>query len=201
MSDTAIYLGPSLHPSDASELLDAEYLPPIKRGDLGRLPEHITTVGIVDGEFFQNLAVTPKEVLELLERGIKVYGASSMGALRAAEAYPYGMTGVGEIFRMYRDGEVDADDEVALIYDPVSYRNISEPLVNVRYALRLAVVKQLISSARAAELVDEMKKLYFPLRSYRHLVQLCPELQHFLAVERPNLKRDDAILLLRAIAS
>ena len=36
------------------------------------------------------------------------------------------MVGVGEICAMYRDGVLDADDEVALTYDPVTFRTLSD---------------------------------------------------------------------------
>ena len=53
---------------------------------------------IVDGEFGQSLSVWHKEILHALHRGIRVVGASSMGALRAAELDRFGMEGVGEIY-------------------------------------------------------------------------------------------------------
>ena len=67
-------------------------------------------------------------------------GSSSMGALRAAELWPYGMRGVGEVFRLYRDLVVTGDDEVAVIHCSADdgYRALSEPLVNIRIALREA---------------------------------------------------------------
>jgi len=98
MSDTVVYLGPTLSRVAAEKVLTAEYLPPIRRGDLARLREEVRFVGIVDGEFYQSLAVSPKELLPLLKRGVKVFGASSMGALRAAETYTLGTVGIGRVF-------------------------------------------------------------------------------------------------------
>ena len=109
MSKIAIYLGPSLDTATAQSTLEAVYLPPIKRGDLARLGPEIEKVGIIDGEFFQSLAVSTMEILPLLDRGVQVFGASSMGALRAVECEAYGMVGVGEIFAWFRDGLVDAN--------------------------------------------------------------------------------------------
>src|ERR1700748_2374474 len=120
MCDTVVYLGPTLNRSEALSILEADYLPPICRGDLGKLPEKTRTVGIIDGEFFQNLSVSTKEIVAVLDRGIQVFGAASMGALRAAETYMFGTIGVGEIFRMFRDRVLDADDEVAVTYEPGS---------------------------------------------------------------------------------
>jgi hypothetical protein len=201
MHRTAVYLGPTLSVADARSVLDAEYLPPIRRGDLAKLGAEIVVVGIVDGEFYQSLAVSPKEILPLLERGVRVYGAASMGALRAAELHSCGMTGVGRIFEAYRDGAIDADDEVAVAYDPVTYRTTSVPLVNIRFALERAVEQELIDSARACELIGAVKKVYFPERSYRLVTQLCPELSLFPGVSPPDQKAEDALLLLRTLAA
>ncbi|MGA9585848.1 MAG: TfuA-like protein [Terracidiphilus sp.] len=200
MSDTIVYLGPTLDRSIAQSCLDATYLPPIKRGDLSTLPHGIQIVGIIDGVFHQSLAVSPKEVIALLDRGVRVYGASSIGALRAAETHTYGMIGVGEIFQMYRDCVIDADDEVAVAYDPVTNRVVSEPLVNIRSALRLAVEQAIIPDHEAAEIISTMKGIYYPSRSYELAGQMCPALAPFLKAARYDQKRDDAMLLLRTMA-
>jgi hypothetical protein len=200
MHDTVIYLGPTLAQSEASSILEATYLPPVCRGDLTKLPEETRIVGIIDGEFYQKLAVSPKEILPLLERGVQVFGASSMGALRAAEIHRYGMIGVGEVFRMFRDGILDGDDEVALVYDRNSYRHFSVPLVNLRRALELALEEHVIDQEQMESLVRQMKRLYFPDRSYRTLQALCPQLADFFRrIALPDVKRDDARQLLVAI--
>ncbi|OYW12122.1 MAG: hypothetical protein B7X34_02220, partial [Acidobacteriia bacterium 12-62-4] len=66
------------------------------------------------GYFEQRLSVWHKEILWAMEAGIAVYGASSMGALRAAELAAYGMRGVGAIFEKFHSGEWLDDDEVAV---------------------------------------------------------------------------------------
>jgi TfuA protein len=200
MCDTVIYLGPTLARADAERILAAEYLPPIRRGDLARLPEEVQFVGIIDGEFFQSLAVSPKEVVALLRRGVTVCGASSMGALRAAETHKLGTIGVGQVFAMFRDGLLDADDEVALTYDPETFRKLSEPLVNLRCAVAMAATDGMISCEERDDLLAQMKSLYFPERSYRALEMLCPRLTaYFTSIPRPDPKRDDAIALLNVI--
>ncbi|MFZ0395206.1 MAG: TfuA-like protein [Terracidiphilus sp.] len=199
MSDIAVFLGPSLPLAVAQTALDATYLPPIKRGDLSRLSPEIRLIGIVDGEFYQSLAVSPKEILPLLEHGVKVYGASSMGALRAVELESCGMIGVGRIFEAYRDGAVDAEDEVALVYEPETCRPLSEPLINIRFALEQAVGRGLLASARAEEVVETIRKKWFPRRSYADVARLCPELAGMFAAGLPNQKADDALLMLRTM--
>jgi len=200
MFDTAIYLGPSLRRSEALSILNANYLPPICRGDLEKLPRKTKYVGIIDGEFFQNLAVSSKEIVAALDRGIRVFGAASMGALRAAEAHTLGMVGVGEIFAMFRDGILDGDDEVAVVYDPDSYRQVSEPLVNIRRLLELAVADGVIEEEERNDLVLQMKSLYFPDRSWEALQTLCPTLIPFCrCTVMPDVKQDDARQMLLTI--
>jgi TfuA protein len=200
MFDTVIHLGPTLSREVAQKILAAEYLPPICRGDLAQLPEEVRFVGIVDGEFYQSLAVSPKEVVALLKRGVKVFGASSMGALRAAETHTLGTIGVGKVFTMFRDGILDGDDEVALIYEPETYRKLSEPLVNLRCALEMAASEKAISEQDRDRLILEMKSYYFPYRSYKSLQRLCPALTgYFSSIVLPDVKRDDALELLHVI--
>ena len=204
-----IFTGPSLHPSKAATLLDATYLPPIKRGDLTPyFASKPRIVGIIDGEFYQSLAVTPKEVLALLEAGVAVYGAASTGALRAVELHRYGMIGVGSVFRLFRRGVLDADDEVALAYSNETYRAASDPLVNTRYALRAAVRRGILMRAEAAEIVSMVKGFYFPERTRQLVLSIARKvagserahkLHEFLATEAPNVKDRDARLLLERI--
>jgi len=202
MLDTVVYLGPTLSREAAERVLTAEYLPPICRGDLARVPDEVRFVGIVDGEFYQRLAVSPKELLPLLKRGVNVFGASSMGALRAAETYTLGTIGIGKIFAMFRDGILDGDDEVALVYEPETYRKLSEPLVNLRCALDMAVGAKIIDEEERDRLVLQMKSYYFPDRSHKALQRLCPALaSYFRDSVLPDVKRDDALELLNAMKS
>jgi hypothetical protein len=208
-SAIVVFTGPSLHPSQARTLVDATFLPPVKRGDLAPLLESKPrAVGIVDGEFYQSLAVAPKEVLALMESGVAVYGSSSMGALRAVELEHCGMTGVGAVFRLFRRGIFDSDDEVALAYSKETYHPLSEPLINTRFSLRAAVRRCLLDPAEATEMVARIKAAYFPERTRALLISIAREiagceralkLRDFLATEAPNVKRRDAKLLMARI--
>lgn len=123
-----------------------------------------------------------------------------MGALRAAELHSLGMEGVGEIFAMFRDGVLDADDEIALIYEAGTYRKLSEPLVNLRHVLKIALAERVIDETEMNHLVSQMKACYFPDRSYKALQRLCPKLEDFFRrATLPDVKRDDARKLLLAI--
>ena len=123
-----------------------------------------------------------------------------MGALRAAETYRFGTIGVGEVFAMFRDGVLDGDDEVALVYDPETYRHFSEPLVNIRRALEMALAGKAIDESEMNQLLLRMKSLYFPERSYETLQYLCPAFGDFVRGSlMPDVKRDDARQLLFTI--
>ncbi|MEV5387374.1 TfuA-like protein [Streptomyces sp. NPDC052721] len=143
MNRTYFFVGPSL--PDAAGLVDPSVVglrPPVGSGDLLALPaEPGDSVVIADGYFHHVRAVRHKEILALMARGVRVWGGASMGALRAAELAPFGMTGVGRIFEGFRDGTLEADDEVTLVHAPAEegYRRLSEPLVNLRATLTRAV--------------------------------------------------------------
>lgn len=203
-----IFTGPSMHPDRAKALWNATILPPIKRGDLGRLRVKPEIIGIIDGEFYQSLAVSPKEILPFLNSGVTVYGASSMGALRAVELRDCGMIGVGRVFRLFRSGILDADDEVALAYSPETYEPLSEPLVNTRYILRAAARRGILTRMQAGEIISKLKPVYFPERTRQLMLLFCKQvagndaaskMREFLRTDAPNVKRQDAELLLGQI--
>jgi hypothetical protein len=115
------------------------WLAPAEQGDIVsdvdiHKPDQIV---LIDGCFHQNLSVWHKELLYALSRPFvkRVIGAASMGAIRAADMHRLGMIGVGRIFEWYRDGVTEDDAEVALSYEPESYRNLTVPLCNVRASL------------------------------------------------------------------
>jgi hypothetical protein len=91
----------------ASIIPGARVHPPVRHGDVLSIDAAAgDTVVIIDGAFFHAAAVRHKEILELLARGVRVVGAASMGALRAAELWRYGMIGVGDIFSKYAGGAI-----------------------------------------------------------------------------------------------
>jgi len=107
-----------------------------------------------------------REILSALSRGVRVIGASSMGALRAAELDTLGMEGVGLVYRLYKEGTLVSDDEVALIYDPESFFPLSEPLVNIRCTLRKARESGIVTADEEKEFLASARSLYFPDRTY-----------------------------------
>lgn len=211
----SIFLGPTMSYDEARQLLpDAVFHPPAAQGDLLAAvdQDRAEIVGLIDGTFHLNLSVWHNEVCYLLSRGITVYGASSMGALRAAETNRFGMVGIGTIYEWYRDGVITADDEVALIHGDQSsgFRPMSHPLVNIRASVAQAVAQGNMSKLFAEKLVELARSLYYPERQVPGILQLCrdggfPE-HELCAAERAltddyvDLKRADARTLLIEIS-
>jgi hypothetical protein len=205
-----IYVSPSLAIEEAREILDADYRPPIRRGDIKALmqePLLPKIIGIIDGEFFQSFAISPKEILPAIEAGVIVLGSSSMGALRAAELQRFGMIGIGRIFEMYHSGELYADDEVAMVFDRDGGRPNSVPMVNIRIALEGARCEGIITLAEEQALVRLMKEVYFPDRTFQLMFRAAANagaiseltaatLRQYLANDALDAKRSDAVRLL-----
>jgi hypothetical protein len=212
MRKSVIFLGPSLSHDEARLLLDADYRPPVRRGDVTTaVGDGYATIGIVDGEFGQSLAVSVAEIRDALRAGVRVFGASSMGALRAAECDGLGMRGIGVVFSWYKDGIIHADDEVALLFDQDTGRAATTPLVNVRWAASRARVALGWDAAIERALIAHARALPFRARSYANLIRACGEtrlaesaraLAKFVR-ENPHavdVKRRDALALLKELA-
>lgn len=164
-------------------------------------------VAIVDGLFEQVPAVWHKEILFALSRGVHVYGASSMGALRASELHPFGMVGVGRIFEQYRDGLLTDDDEVVVAHATAEqhHRPLSTAMVSLRACLESLAARGLMSPELAASLARQAKALHYPQRGWGALLDLAREakapataLDAIRAASRErDAKAQDALALLR----
>jgi hypothetical protein len=168
-ADAILFIGPSLPERDSGEPPGFERRPPAAQGDVYRASlEKPRAIGIVDGYFHGVPAVWHKEILWAMSQGIHVFGAASMGALRAAELHQFGMCGVGRVFQAYRDGTLSDDDEVALTHGPedFGYPGLSEPMVNIRATLNSAVSESLITDATRIELLALAKAQYYQSRTW-----------------------------------
>jgi hypothetical protein len=196
-------------------------LPPAKHGDVYRAVSLLRprAIGIVDGYFQWVPSLWHKEILWALHQGVHVFGAASMGALRAAELAPFGMRGVGRIFEAYRDGVLagcgdatfEDDDEVAVVHGPPEsgYAAASEAMVNIRCTLAEAERVGLIDSAMRGQLVAIAKALFFPERNYDRLLAearaaglaeaALAALQGWLPSGRVNQKRADALAMIETM--
>jgi hypothetical protein len=151
-------------------------------------------------------AVWHKEILLALERGIAVWGAASMGALRAAELAPFGMLGVGTIYRAYARGSLVADDEVAVAHLPAEqgYRAVSDALVNLRDGIARA---PMLTAATRLRLVELARARFYRERSWPTLLADARaaglpkrQLDALATWPKPDRKAADARLLLSRLA-
>jgi hypothetical protein len=164
-----IFAGPSLPPALRTADPRFGWAPPAMSGDLIRLLEDPPrSVCLIDGYFDSTPSVWHKEILLLMEAGVAIFGGASMGALRAAELDRFGMVGVGAIYRLYRSGKIEGDDEVALVHGPeeLAWQPLTEPLVDVRATLAAAVRQGLLTRSAAAALRADASSLHFSERTW-----------------------------------
>jgi hypothetical protein len=158
-----VFVGPSLAAPRPS-VPGLAYAPPAVRGDLlAALDRGHRCIGLIDGELIQRLAVTPAEVREAARRGARLWGASSLGAIRACEC-PGAIQGVGRVYELFRNETLRAEDEVVGTFDPETNRTLSYPLVTVRESLAWAVRESLLSEAQSAEVLQSVRRLSFDRR-------------------------------------
>lgn len=214
MNKPIIFLGPSLTHEKARKILDAEYRPPAKKGDFLRFTmpaDGLTVVGLVDGYFLQDYPPSPIEVYQLIIRkNTVVIGSASLGALRAVELEKFGMIGVGKIFELYKNGIVNADDEVAVTFTEEPQSLQSEAMIDIRFNLFIAKRKGIIDEITKKTVARVAKSVYFPYRNYEDILDktknMHPELEHslesfraYIRNSRRSLKEKDAIRLVEYI--
>lgn len=208
----AVFLGPSLPQIQAREILDASYYPPARRGDVYRImTSGIDTIVLIDGVFHNAPSVWQRELLDAIEEGFSVFGASSMGALRAAELYEFGMIGHGVVFEWYRDGVIDGDDEVALLHatEEFDFRPLSVPLVNIRYTLDRAVEDRYLTFEQKVGVLEHLERMPYPERSFQAVLdspifkdpspEVISRLDIYLSDKAVDIKMQDALGLLHRV--
>lgn len=208
-----VFLGPSLDLETARSILpSADFRPPASRGDIEKaVSDHPDIICLIDGVFFEQCSVGHREILAALNQGIFVIGASSMGALRAYETEAFGMVGVGKVFELYKSGQIESDDEVALICDPFSNAPLSEALVNIRATLEKAVFESVLTGKESGLFFKTAADTYYPDRVYEHLIELFKEnneisAESALRFEKwisagnaADIKKEDAVSVLKII--
>jgi hypothetical protein len=169
------------------------------------------SIGLVDGVFEGVPSVWHKEILFALSRGVRVVAGASMGALRAAETHVFGTEGVGSVFEWYRDGVLEDDDEVAVVHGPATdgFRPLSDAMVSLRWGLGIARQRAFIADRTHDRLVAAAKIRHYPERSWRSVMEDAVKLgtpkdelerlRRFVALEKPDLKRKDAVSVLRQL--
>jgi hypothetical protein len=203
-----VFIGPSLSPRECSQLLHADFLPPARKGVLNSVaPGHV--VAVIDGELPPDDFLPDCEVSDALDRRVTLYGAASVGALHAAAFADQGMHGVGWVYNQYVAGKITSFDEIAAIYDPRCLRNLSVPLVNIRFWLDGLLAASRIKSDDARNALEELRRLPVFDRDIVSIKKCLHGLFHQNSVQKeldtmtafPDIKRNDARKLLGLLAS
>ncbi|MGV8107525.1 MAG: TfuA-like protein [Nitrososphaerota archaeon] len=212
MRKPIVYLGPTLRREEAIKILDADYRDPAKKGDflmLSQDSDEKKYVGFIDGVFLHDYPPPPIEVYHLATRkNIELIGASSLGALRAVELEKFGMKGIGKIFQLYKNGVINADDEVAVTFVRGSNILQSEAMIDIRFNLFLAYKKGIITNETKKRFAKIAKNIYFPFRNYEDIIKLTQQqfpsiynevesFRSYILKNRDSLKARDAIKLLK----
>jgi hypothetical protein len=209
-----IFLGPSLSHEKARKILQADFRGPAKKGDLLRASGDIddsTIVCLVDALFLQDYPPSPIEVYQLmLNKNIKLYGAASLGALRAVELEKFGMIGMGKIFELYKKGKLTADDEIAVTFVEGEHQLQSEAMIDIRFNLFLAHRMGIINEITKKTIAKVAKNIYFPYRNYTDILDqtqkqypaISKDLKSFrtyIIKNRQSLKERDTIKLINYV--
>jgi hypothetical protein len=213
--DIVVFLGPTLNVTDARRYLDALYLTPAGNGDIVRVViEHSpSAIALIDGVFAQCPAVRHKEILWAISRGVRVYGTSSMGAVRAAELADYGMVGYGMVFRWYRRNHLADDADVAVAMAPAQLGSfaLGDALIDMRLTLKKAARDRVIGRQTQAALERLARSIHHTERSYSELLSIAARcgiparelraLELWLVGNKRKQKEVDAVGLLSLLAN
>lgn len=211
VTKAVVFVGSSVTGRDLEQIEQGqvEVRPPIRRGDLpGAVSDGYELIGVVDGEFFQSLAVSPKEILAALYAGRTIVGGASMGALRAVEMSPYGMRGIGVIFGWYQRGSITRDDDVALRYavDEGEYHPLTVPMVNVRWVVEAGRRERWLCAESARQVSAAARRTHWSTRTWTRVcgaARLADEerqrLLDYAANRDHDLKRLDALAVVEHV--
>lgn len=196
----AVFCGPSLSPEERAIDARVTYFPPAARHDVLAAAKEFDAVLLIDGVFHHDLAPSPKECYAALEHA-RMFGASSMGALRAVECAPYGFTPLGAIARWYLREMIDGDDEVAVLTHPRTHAALTVPSVNVRYVVWLARRRGILTASEAHDVVTCARNIFYMERMWDDVFDVVPaharDAFADLAQMHGDLKNHDARLALR----
>ncbi|MFT3709587.1 MAG: TfuA-like protein [Archangium sp.] len=186
----AVFLGPSLSWSVARTLIRAEFRPPARQGDVfAAIDDGASAIVLIDGVFDSQPSVWHHELIAAKACGLRVFGASSMGALRAAEL-PDVVEPLGEIAQRYASGEWNDDAHVALLHGDQGsgFRALSVPWVNVFASLREARELGEISARAQRTALEREAARFYQLRTRRRVAAELPVIEQYDV----NLKAHDA---------
>ena len=170
MNESCVFVGPTrVRKKDYPRI---DFFPPAALGSVYRAFEKgYRRIGVIDGFFGNTPSVWHKEILFVISKGAEVVGAASTGALRAAELAPYGMRGIGNIFRLYRRAAIADDDEVCVTHaiEELDFMPLSEPMISIRYTLRDLRHHGVITATEEQAVAADLKTAHFSERTLDHV--------------------------------
>lgn len=200
-----VFLGPSLPREEARRLLDADFRPPARQGDVFHaITARPDAIVLIDGVFESAPSVWHHELLAAHASGIQLLGASSMGALRAAEL-PGVVTPVGEIARRFVSGAWNDDAHVALLHADAAqgFKPLTVPWVNVWATAQAARRSRILSAPQARALVTGAEAQFYQSRTWRSLFDALgwdAGLRQRVLASSVDLKAQDARACLKVAA-
>jgi hypothetical protein len=184
--------------------------PPAGQGDIVRaVLDGATSIGLVDGRYEDQPAPWHKEILWAIQNGVTVLGGASLGALRAVECAPFGMIGVGEVFRRYASGELIDDSDVAQLHGPAELGSmpLTEAFVNVEATILRAHSRGKLAAQDSEMLVALAREIFFKeltLEAVAARAKADPaasrDLLNALRESHVDQKREDALALVDRLA-
>lgn len=206
MSDVAInivcFVGPSLkvshRPIHSGRTL-LEYRPPARRGDLLEAAEEAGAIILIDGHMVNAYSPTVRECMEVLDADVALFGAASLGAMRAVELRDFGMHGAGWIYQRMLEGELENDDEFLSVMDPSNYQPLTEPLINYRKILHDMRESAVICGEVYNSIMDRLVKIHYTQRTSSAIFDVLNSYEAHIGdsvqsrLLQPNIKTIDAM--------
>ena len=206
------FAGPSLAGYDVPSGL--EIFPPATRGALTRaVRAGYSRIALIDGALEANSQVPLSEIRHILTNpDIQVFGAASMGAIRAVQLSGSGMCGIGRVFRLLRRRSLSDSDEVFVLHAPAAlrYRCLTLPLINIRYTLRSLRRRGYLSRSEEHAIADYMRDVPWFDRDRRSVSAAlytvcgstrCSRVMQAFESSYRDIKREDALAVLTLLRS
>ena len=167
----------------------------VKSGDvITSIDDHTHIIAILDTNTTSGPAISSGEIIDALRCGIKIYGASEIGAIRAKECGEMGMLGVGKIFD-YLNRSFSFNQDWP--YEDVPGSGFS--YMDILFSLEK--INNLEDHTKN-EFLKKYELIHYSQRNLKTLENLFEDqhnLDHFFINGFPSQKKDDAALLLRTI--
>lgn len=193
---TAIFIESTLSHIDARKAYpDGDFYKSIKKGDLLKIiSKGYSTIVIVDGGFDWTPSIWHKEIMIAIKMGVVVIGASSMGALRAAELRDEGMLGFGCVYKAYLDDPMKSDDEVAISFDRITGES-TLALINLKQSVGRCI------NVENNKVITKLENIHFTERTWGAIKNKLDENEYTQVKENYiDIKRKDSETLLHKLA-